>query len=109
MQVSRLLAIVLEKFLTHSLNTIGEVIFKFEPQNLEKDLEAACGVIRELASRQSNFMKGPWSSDIWKTYLDHFVSSGLVVHMCKLRGILGMCNSLINKNWLSKTIIRFTF
>jgi hypothetical protein len=74
-----LLAIVLEKCPTHSLKTTGEVIFKFEPQNLEKDLEAACGVIRELASRQSNFMKGMWSSDACKINLDHFVPDDFVV------------------------------
>ena len=79
MQVLGLLAIVLEKFLTHSLKTAGEVIFKFEPQNLEKDLEAACGVIRELASRQSNFMKGMWSADACKINLDHFIPNDFVV------------------------------
>jgi hypothetical protein len=45
------------------LKTAGGVVFVSGHQNLWEDLEATRGIIGELASRQSNFMKGFWLSD----------------------------------------------
>jgi hypothetical protein len=60
-------------------------------------LKAAHGIIGELASRRSVFMKVSWQSDAinstWTTSPLWLSDLGK-----KSRGILGMCNSLVNKD-----------
>ena len=46
------------------LKTTGARFAGFWPQNLGEDIGVAHGIIKELASRQSFFMKGLWSSSL---------------------------------------------
>lgn len=79
-----------------SLKTVGDRFVGFGPQNLREDLGATHGIIRELASRQSMFMKGLWLSNArnstWAISSLWLGGSGKIS-----RCILGLYNMPINK------------